>query len=457
MTRHYDLLTIGGGSGGVAISNRAAQHGAKAALIERSRLGGTCVNVGCVPKRIMWNAAQLAHSLHDAKDYGFVLGKHEFHWDQLKRNRDAYVLDLNGRYAEALATNRVDVVRGNARFIGPKTVVVDGERISGDKVVIATGGYPSVPDITGAAHGITSDGFFELEHRPDKVAIVGAGYVAAEFAGVLNALGAEVTVALRREQLLMSFDVLVRETLMEHMRTDGVQLLENTQIVGLERDAKGKLTLMCATGMRLTGFDTVIWAIGRAPRSAGLDLPATGLATDKLGFVRTNGYQETEVPGIYAIGDVCGRVALTPVAIAAGRRVADRVFGGMHDRRLVYENIPTVIFSHPPLGAVGLTEAEAVHRLGADAVRVYEVRFMPMYHAFIMGKMKTAIKLVVAGPEEKVVGCHVIGPGADEILQGFAVALHMGATKRDFDDTVAIHPTVAEELVTLKTARPARA
>jgi len=457
MTRHYDLLTIGGGSGGVAISNRAAQHGAKAALVERGRLGGTCVNVGCVPKKIMWNAAQLAHAVHDAADYGFVLGKHEFHWDRLKRNRDAYVLDLNGRYADALTTNRVDVIRGNARFIGPKTVVVDGERISGDKVVIATGGHPDVPDVPGAAHGISSDGFFDLEQRPDKVAIVGAGYVAAEFASVLKALGAEVTVATRREQLLMSFDILVRDMLMQHMRADGVEFLENTRIVGIERDAKGKLTLLCATGMKVGGFDSVIWAIGRSPRTAGLDLPATGLIPDERGYIRTDGFQETSVKGIYAIGDVCDHVALTPVAIAAGRRLADRVFGGMKDRRLIYENIPTVIFSHPPLGAVGLTEAEAVQRFGVDAVKVYEARFTPMYHAFIMGKVKTAIKLVVAEPEEKVVGCHVIGPGADEILQGFAVALHMGATKRDFDDTVAIHPTVAEELVTLKTWRPARA
>jgi glutathione reductase (NADPH) len=455
MARHYDLLTIGGGSGGVAISNRAAQHGAKCVLIERARMGGTCVNVGCVPKKIMWNAAQLAHALDDAADYGFTASQREFHWAQLKRNRDAYVLDLNGRYAESLASNGVDVIHGSARFIGPKTVIVNGERISGDKVVIATGGHPIVPDVPGAAHGITSDGFFELERRPDKVAIVGAGYVAAEFAGVLNALGAEVTVAMRREQILMSFDVLLREMLMQHMRADGVQFLDSTRIVGLERSADGKLTLLRANGAPVGGFDTVIWAIGRSPRAAGLDLPATGLAPDKRGYIRTDWYQEAEVQGIYAIGDVCGRVALTPVAIAAGRRLADRIFGGMKDRRLVYENIPTVIFSHPPLGSVGLTEAEAVQRMGADAVRVYEARFMPMYHAFIMGKVKTAIKLVVVGPEEKVVGCHVIGPGADEMLQGFAIAVHMGATKSDFDDTVAIHPTVAEELVTLKSSRAA--
>ena len=455
MTGHYDLLTIGGGSGGVAVSNRAAQYGAKCALIERARLGGTCVNVGCVPKKIMWNAAQLAHALHEAADYGFTPTPQPFHWDALKRNRDAYVLDLNERYAETLASNRVDVIRGSARFVGPKTVVVEGERISAESVVIATGGQPIVPDVPGAAHGITSDGFFELERRPDKVAIVGAGYVAAEFAAVLSALGAEVTVALRREQLLMSFDALLRDTLMQHMRADGVELLTSTRVVGLERDSSGKLTLLCTGGTRFGGFDTVIWAIGRSPRTAGLDLPATGLATDRHGYIPTDGYQGTGVPGVYAIGDVCGRVALTPVAIAAGRRLADRLFGGMHDRRLLYENIPTVIFSHPPLGSVGLTEAQAVQRLGADAVKVFEARFTPLYHAFITGKVKTAIKLVVAGQEEKVVGCHVIGPGADEILQGFAVAVHMGATKRDFDDTVAIHPTVAEELVSLKTSRAA--
>ncbi len=314
MTRHYDLLTIGGGSGGVAVCNRAAQYGAKCVLIERARLGGTCVNVGCVPKKVMWNAAQLGHALQDAADYGFALGPHQFHWAHLKRNRDAHVLDLNERYAHRLASNGVEVIQGSARFVGPKTVQVDGQRVSAEHVVIATGGHPIVPDVAGAGHGITSDGFFELERRPDKVAIVGAGYVAAEFAGVLHALGAEVTVALRREQLLMSFDVMLRETLMQHMRADGVELLINTQIAGLERDATGALALLCGGGRRMDGFGTVIWAIGRSPRTAELDLAATGLTSDELGYVRTDGYQETDVPGIYAIGDVCGRVALTPYA-----------------------------------------------------------------------------------------------------------------------------------------------
>jgi glutathione reductase (NADPH) len=284
---------------------------------------------------------------------------------------------------------------------------------------------------------------------------VGGGYISAELAGVLNALGSDVTVVLRREQLLMSFDPMLREALMEQMRADGVAFQTNRQPTALEKDTQGHLTLLCADGSRLAAFDTLIWAIGRAPNAADLNLAATGLSVDASGFVRTDEYQATSVPGIYAIGDVTGRFALTPVAIAAGRRLADRLFGGMSGRRLVYENIPTVVFSHPPIGTVGLSEPDAVSRFGAEAVKVYQTRFTPMYHAFTKRKVKAAMKLVVTGLEEKVVGCHVIGPGADEMMQGFAVAVHMGATKRDFDDTVAIHPTAAEELVTIRTPRHA--
>jgi glutathione reductase (NADPH) len=455
MAQHYDLITIGGGSGGVAVSNRAGSYGARCLLVEKGRLGGTCVNVGCVPKKIMWNGAQLAHALEDAADYGFRLAGREFDWAALKRERDRHVRDLNGHYAKYLASNKVEVIAGEARFVAPRSIDVAGRRYSADHVVIATGGHPIVPDLPGADFGITSDGFFELERLPRKVAIVGAGYVAAELSGVLHALGSEVTVVLRRERLLMSFDPLLRETLMEHMRADDIEFVTNTQLVGLEKDAHGALTLLCSSGTRIGGFDTAIWAIGRAPNTAGLDLNATGLAVDELGFLPADAFQETRVAGIYAIGDVAGRAALTPVAIAAGRRLADRLFGGSRERKLVYENIPTVIFSHPPIGTVGLSEPEALQRYPADQLKVYQARFTPMYHAFTTRKVKTAMKLIVAGPEETVVGCHIIGPGADEMLQGFAVAVRMGATKRDFDDTVAIHPTVAEELVTLRGARAA--
>jgi glutathione reductase (NADPH) len=455
MTRHYDLITIGGGSGGVAASNRAGLYGARCLLIEKARLGGTCVNLGCVPKKVMWNGAQIAGALEDAADYGFTIGAHQFDWSKLKRERDQHVRDLNGHYARNLASNKVEVIQGEARFVGPNTVEVSGEQYSADHIIVATGGHPTVPDIPGARYGITSDGFFELEHQPRKVAIVGAGYIAAEFSGVFHALGSQVTVVLRRDRLLGSFDILLRETLMEHMRADGIEFLTNTQIVGLEKDHRGNLGLLCSSGTHVSGFDCVIWAIGRAPTTEGLNLAAAGLHPDELGYLPTDEYQQTSVPGIYAIGDVTPRPQLTPVAIAAGRRLSDRLFGGMKDRRLIYENIPTVIFSHPPIGTVGLTEAEAVERFGASEVKVYQGRFTPMYHAFTTRKVKCAMKLVVAGAAETVVGCHVIGPGADEMTQGFAVAVRMGATKRDFDDTVAIHPTVAEELVTMRTARAA--
>jgi glutathione reductase (NADPH) len=455
MTQHFDLITIGGGSGGVAASNRAAQYGAKCLLIEKGRLGGTCVNVGCVPKKVMWNGAQIAGALEDAGDYGFSVGPHAFDWGKLKRERDQHVRDLNGHYAKYLAGNKVEVIPGEARFAAPGTVEVGGQRYSAEHIIVATGGHPIVPDVPGARHGVTSDGFFELEQQPRRVALVGAGYIAAELSGVFRALCSQVTVVLRRERLLGSFDPLLRETLMEQMRADGIEFLTNTQIVGLERDQHGRLTLLCSTGTHLGGFDCVVWAIGRAPSTAGLNLVAAGLEPDELGYLPTDDYQQTQAPGVYAIGDVTPRAQLTPVAIAAGRRLADRLFGGMRDRKLSYEDIPTVIFSHPPIGTVGLTEPEAVARFGAAEVKVYQARFTPMLHAFTTRKIKCAMKLVVAGADEKVVGCHVIGPGADEMTQGFAVAVKMGATKRDFDDTVAIHPTVAEELVTMRTARPA--
>ncbi len=456
MAQYFDLITIGGGSGGVAVSNRAGGYGKKCLLVERARLGGTCVNVGCVPKKVMWNGAQLAHALEDARDYGFQLGEHHFQWEHLKRDRDQHVQDLNDHYAKYLASNKVKVVRGKARFVGHKTIEVDGQRFRSDHVVIATGGRPQMPDISGAHLGITSDGFFELPAQPKKVAMIGGGYIAAELAGVFRALGSEVTCFLRRDQLLMSFDALLRDTLMAQMESDGVRFITNTKIEELSRTGHGKITIRCHGHGVLENFDAAIWAIGREPCSSELNLSATGLAADANGFLPTNEYQETSVAGLYAIGDVSGRAALTPVAIAAGRRLADRLFNNMAGRRLNYENIATVIFSHPPIGTVGLTEAQALAKFGASEVKIYEARFTPMYHAFTLRKVKNALKLVVVGEQEKIVGLHVIGPGADEMTQGFSVAVKMGATKQDFDDTLAIHPTVSEEFVTMRDPRPAK-
>jgi glutathione reductase (NADPH) len=455
MTKHFDLLCIGGGSGGVATANRAASYGARVALVESGRMGGTCVNVGCVPKKIMWTAGQFAHAFEDAAGFGFSVTPHEFHWSRLKAARDIYVANLNGGYERNLRKNGVEIIGGRAKLTGPKSVEVAGETITADHILIAVGGRPKVPAIPGAELGITSDGFFELAEQPRRLAVVGAGYIAVEIGGLMRALGSEVTQCLRRDHFLHNFDRSLRTSLMEHMQADGIRFATHFTPARLERIG-GELWLHGEDGTKQGPFDAVMWAIGREPVTDALGLDAAGVATDERGCVPTDAFQDTNVAGIHAVGDVTGHDELTPVAIAAGRRLADRLFDGQSDRRLAYENIATVVFSHPPIGTVGLTEHDALARFGPDT-QVYETRFGPMSHAFVQRMVKTTMKLVVAGPEQRIVGCHVIGPGADEMMQGFAVAVRMGATKRDFDDTVAIHPTAAEELVTMKTARPAQA
>ncbi|WJW75602.1 glutathione-disulfide reductase [Thiohalobacter sp. IOR34] len=447
--KHYDLIAIGAGSGGLSVAERAARYGKRCAVIERGPLGGTCVNVGCVPKKVMWFAANLAHSLGDAAGYGFDIELRGFSWERLKAARDAYVQGINDWYHSYLADSGIDLIQGEARFVDARTLEVGGERYTADHVCIAVGGYPAVPDVPGAELGITSDGFFALESQPRRVAVVGSGYIAVELAGVLKALGSDVTLLLRREHLLRDFDAMLREALMEEMLNDGIGILSGTQVAAVSRCDNGELCIECDNGQRLEGFDALIWAIGRKPATAGLGLDAAGVETDAEGYIPSDEFENTNVRGISALGDVNGKVALTPVAIAAARRLADRLYGGMSGRRLDYENIPSVVFSHPPIGTVGLTEAEARERHG-DAVKVYSTRFTAMYHALSEHKRQTAMKLVTVGAQEKVVGCHIIGMGADEMLQGFAVAVRMGASKRDLDDTVALHPTSAEELVTLR-------
>jgi glutathione reductase (NADPH) len=444
----FDLISIGGGSGGLACAQRAAEYGAKAAVIEPQRLGGTCVNVGCVPKKVMWNAASVALSLHDAHDYGFEVRVGQADWAELKRKRDAYVLRLNGIYERNLTAKGVAYVRGAARFVDAHTLLVNGRRFSARHVVIATGGKPTLPQIPGAGLGISSDGFFELESRPQRVAVVGSGYIACELAASFRELGSEVQQFIRKDRLLTNFDVMLGKSLMREVRTQGMMIHERA-IPAAVREASGKKILVTEDGREFAGFDCVLWAIGRDPNVAGLDLQAAGVATDDAGFIATDALQNTNAAGVYAIGDVTGRTALTPVAIAAGRRLSDRLFGGQPQRHLDYNLIPTVIFTHPPIGTVGATEAEARAQYG-DAVKVYVADFTPMYHALTARKTHTDMKLVCVGPEQRIVGCHILGSGADEMLQGFAVAIRMGATKADFDDTVAIHPTSAEELVTMR-------
>lgn len=446
---HTDLIVIGGGSGGIATAIRAARHGARVTLIEAARLGGTCVNLGCVPKKVMWHAAGIAEALHDAPDYGFDAALSRTDWAQLKDARDRYIERLNSIYRDNLADAGVTLIEDAARFVAPHRVAVGDRTIEAGHVVIATGGRPRVPVTPGAELGITSDGFFALAQQPRHVAIVGSGYVASELTGIFRALGSEVTVLLRGRHLLGSFDAMLRNALREAMTASGVTVVADTPIRAVSRGADGLLILDCGDRLRLGGYDTLIWAIGRISDSASLDIAAAGLEADASGHILTDDWQNTRVPGIYAIGDVTGRIALTPVAIAAGRRLADRLFGGRPDSRLDYELIPTVIFSHPPLATIGLTEDEARARFG-DAVQVWQSRYTPLYHALTTRKTRSAVKLITTGAEQRIVGCHVFGPGADEMMQGFAVAIRMGATKKDLDDTVAIHPTGAEELIGLR-------
>ena len=449
MSKHFDLIAIGGGSGGLSVAERAASYGAKVAVVEMNKLGGTCVNVGCVPKKVMWYAADVAHHLDNAADYGFSIEKKGFDWSKLVENREGYIQGILNWYDGYLGDSNVEHLQGAAKFVDQHTLEIAGEHYTADHIVISTGGRPAIPDIPGAELGITSDGFFALEKQPKRVAIVGAGYIAVELAGLMNALGSEVSLMLRREHFLGSFDAMLRETLMEQMVDDGVNIIPRFSTEKVSREADGTLTLHGAGGLSVSGLDCLVWAIGRTPNTDNLNIEVSGVAMEANGEIHTDAYQNTNIEGIYAIGDITGRAQLTPVAVAAGRRLADRLFNNMPERHLDYENIPTVMFSHPAIGTVGLTEEQAREQHG-EAVKIYQTRFTPMSHAFTQHKVATAMKLVCVGAQEKVVGIHMIGPGCDEMLQGFAVALKMGATKADLDNTVAIHPCSAEELVTMR-------
>ncbi len=450
MTKHYDYVAIGGGSGGIASINRAAMYGQKCALIEAKALGGTCVNVGCVPKKVMWHAAQIREAIHlYGPDYGFDTTINHFNWDTLIASRTAYIDRIHTSYDNVLGKNQVDVIKGFARFVDAKTLEVNGETITADNILIATGGRPIHPDIPGAEYGIDSDGFFELPALPERVAVVGAGYIAVELAGVINGLGAEAHLFVRKHAPLRSFDNMLSETLVEVMNAEGPALHTHAVPKAVVKNADGSLTLELEDGRSQT-VDCLIWAVGREPATDNFNLAATGVRTSEKGYIEVDKYQNTSVEGIYAVGDVTGAIELTPVAVAAGRRLSERLFNNKPDEHLDYSNVPTVVFSHPPIGTVGLSEEKAREEYGDDAVKVYKSSFTAMYTAVTSHRQPCRMKLVCIGPEEKIVGIHGIGYGMDEMLQGFAVALKMGATKKDFDNTVAIHPTGAEEFVTMR-------
>lgn len=450
MTKHYDYLAIGGGSGGIASINRAAMYGQKCALVEAKYLGGTCVNVGCVPKKVMWHAAQIAEAIHlYGPDYGFDTTVNKFDWGKLIESRTAYIDRIHQSYERGLGNNKVDVIHGFAKFIDAHTVEVNGETITADHILIATGGRPSRPNIPGAEYGINSDGFFELDALPKRVAVVGAGYIAVEIAGVLNGLGTETHLFVRKHAPLRTFDPMIVETLVEVMNAEGPQLHTQSVPKSVTKNSDGSLTLTLENGKEFE-VDCLIWAIGREPANDNINLAAAGVKTDEKGYITVDKYQNTNVKGIYAVGDNTGAVELTPVAVAAGRRLSERLFNNKPDEHLDYSNIPTVVFSHPPIGTVGLTEEQAKEQHGEENVKVYKSAFTAMYTAVTQHRQPCRMKLVCVGKDEKIVGIHGIGYGMDEMLQGFAVALKMGATKKDFDNTVAIHPTGSEEFVTMR-------
>ncbi len=451
MQTHFDLIAIGGGSGGLAVAEKAAQHGQRVAVIEGNKLGGTCVNNGCVPKKVMWYAANLAHAVDDANDFGIPARRGATDWQKLVHGRQGYIGRINDYWDGYVDDSGITRIRGKAQFVDEHTVEVEGQSYSAEHIVVATGGRPIVPPVPGAELGITSDGFFELAEQPRRVAIIGAGYIGAELAGVLQALGSEVSLVALEARVLESFDEMISDVLMDEMRKQGIELHMCFQVAGLAKTSAG-IALDASDGTRLDGFDTVIWAVGRAPNTHDLALDRAGVEMRANGIVPTDAYQNTNVPGIYAIGDITGRTPLTPVAIAAGRRLADRLFGGQPSSHVDYDNIPSVVFAHPPIGTVGLSERDA--RARHHRVTVYKTDFTPMRHALSEHGVTTAMKLVCAGEEQRVVGIHLIGDNVDEMLQGFAVAVKMGATKADFDSTIAIHPISAEELVTMKIAEP---
>lgn len=461
MKKECDYLVLGGGSGGLASARRASgMYGAKAIAVEVKRLGGTCVNVGCVPKKITWNAASISDTIKDAKSYGFdVKQGNPFDWKTFTDKRAAYVKRLNGIYEKNLEKDKVEYFHGLATFLDPHTVKVTLDDntevdIKAKKILVAVGGHPNLPNTPGAELGITSDGFFELPQQPKKVAVVGAGYIAVEMAGMLHALGTETHLFIRQDKFLRTFDPMIQDKIVAEYERIGVHIHKNSSQSKVEDlgDGNKRLHYKDSNGEGTMDIDCLLWAIGRSPELEKLNLQITGVEQDEKGHIKTDEYQNTNIDHIFSLGDACDRgFELTPVAIAAGRRLSERLFGGIPDAHLVYENIPSVVFSHPTVGSVGLTEPAAREKYGDENIKIYNSNFTDMYYSMMPQEDKppTSYKLVCTGKEEKVVGLHILGRGSDEVLQGFGVAIKMGATKKDFDRCVAIHPTAAEELVTM--------
>jgi glutathione reductase (NADPH) len=448
MAYDFDLYVIGAGSGGVRAARFAAGFGAKVAVAESRYLGGTCVNVGCVPKKLLVYGAHFAEDFEQASGFGWSLGEANFDWATLIANKDREINRLNGIYRNLLVNSGVTLHEAHAKIVGPHEVEVNGERYTAKNILIATGGWPQIPEIPGREHAIGSNEAFFLKELPKRVLVVGGGYIAVEFAGIFHGLGANTTLLYRGDLFLRGFDGSVRKHLQEELTKRGLDLQFNADIARIDKQADGSLKAILKDGRELEA-DCIFYATGRRPMLDNLGLENTDVQLTDKGFIKVDEQYQTSEPSILALGDVIGRVQLTPVALAEGMAVARRLFKPEQYRPVDYKMIPTAVFSLPNIGTVGLTEEEA--REAGHEVVIFESRFRPMKLTLTECQEKTLMKLVVDGKTDKVLGCHMVGPDAGEIVQGLAIALKAGATKRDFDDTIGVHPTAAEEFVTMRT------
>ncbi|MDQ0981274.1 glutathione-disulfide reductase [Pseudomonas synxantha] len=448
MAYDFDLYVIGAGSGGVRAARFAAGFGAKVAVAESRYLGGTCVNVGCVPKKLLVYGAHFAEDFEQASGFGWSLGEANFDWATLIANKDREINRLNGIYRNLLVNSGVTLHEGHARLVDAHQVEINGERFTAKHILIATGGWPQIPEIPGREHAIGSNEAFFLKELPKRVLVVGGGYIAVEFAGIFHGLGAQTSLLYRGDLFLRGFDGSVRKHLQEELTKRGLGLQFNTDIERIDKQADGSLKATLKDG-RVLEADCVFYATGRRPMLDNLGLENTGVKLDERGFVAVDELYQTAEPSILAIGDVIGRVQLTPVALAEGMAVARRLFKPEQYRPVDYANIATAVFSQPTIGTVGLSEEDA--RAKGHKVQIFESRFRPMKLTLTDCQEKTLMKLVVDADTDKVLGCHMVGPDAGEIVQGLAIALKAGATKQHFDETIGVHPTAAEEFVTMRT------
>ena len=451
MTYDYDLFVIGGGSGGIAAARRAAQYGTKVAVAEFSRLGGTCVNRGCIPKKLMVYASHFPGLFADAQGFGWSgveSIESTLDWKKMITVVDNELTRLNGVYQNMIDNAKVELFRGYAKFLDPHTLEIEDRKVTANKILIAVGGHPvKPPEIPGIEHAITSDDMFLLPEQPKCMVILGGGYIGVEFACIMNGLGSEVTQIIRNDLILRGFDDDLRSGIQEGMQKHGIEVLTIAESPTIEKTPEGLKVTLAGKHQGTIMADVVLSATGRRPNLKKLGLENAGVEINK-GAIAVDEYSHTSQEHIFAVGDCTDRINLTPVAINEGRAFADTQFGGM-SRTMCYENIPSAVFSTPEAATVGLTEAEARERYG-DAVKVYRAKFKPMYHTLSGRDERTMVKLVVEEDTQKVLGAHMVGDSAAEIIQGMAIAIKMGATKKDFDATVGIHPSTAEEFVTLR-------